>query len=173
MNPPPAGHALHAFDFLPEFLPAPDFSKSFRFNTGYVRNGRHCRRRKKRRANHIYHKQSVLLLPWYVNFLCLGFTQDLTHELPSSDRFGKFRSSLFWMKLEKVEELTNILIERGYIVELQSLQFHAEFCEHSELLVLTALFRMGSGNFFCQCRSNTYISVSEIRKFFYFPGCHR
>ena len=31
------------------------------------------------------------------------------------------------MKLEKVEELTNILVERGYIAELLSLQFRAEF----------------------------------------------
>ena len=31
---------------------------------------------------------------------------------------------------------------------------------------MTALFCLGSGNSFRQCRSNTYISVSEIRKFF-------
>jgi hypothetical protein len=137
MNHPPAGDALPAFDFLSEFLPAPNFGKSFGFNRlfnfddagdspliggydndscsfsvkSYVRNGQFCRRRK---------KQSVLLSPWYVNFLCPGFTQDMTHELSSSDRFGEFRS-LFRMKLEKVEELTNILVERGYIAEPRSL----------------------------------------------------
>ena len=72
------------------------------------------------------------------------------------------------MKLEKVEELTNILVEQGYIVEPRLLQFCAEFQERSELLVLTALFRLGSGNSFHQCHSNTYISVSEIRNFFIF-----
>jgi hypothetical protein len=76
------------------------------------------------------------------------------------------------MKLEKVEELTKILVERGYIVETRLLQFHAKFCERSELLVLTALFRLGSGNSFHQIHSNTYISVTEIGKFFHFPGCH-
>jgi hypothetical protein len=146
MNPPPTGDALHAFDFLSEFLPAPDFGESFGFNRlfnfdnaghspllggydddscsfsveSYVRNGRHCRRRKKSWANRIYRKQSVLLLPWYVNFLRPGFKRDMTHELSSSDRFGEF-CSLFRMKLEKVEELTNILVEWGYITEPRSL----------------------------------------------------
>ena len=193
MNPPPAGDALPAFDFLSEFLPVPNFGESFRFDRlfnfddagdsplvggyydddscsfsveSYVRNGRRRhRRRKKRRANRVYRKQSVLLSPWYVNFLRPGVTRDLTHELSSSDRFGEFRS-LFRMKLEKVEELTNILIQRGYIVEPRSLRFRDEFRERSELLVLTALYRLGSGNSYRHCRSNTYISVSEIRKFF-------
>ena len=190
MNPPPTGDALPAFDFLSEFLPAPDFRKSFGFKSlfdfnddgdslllgGYHDNDscsfsvesyvrKRQRRRKKRRANRIYRKQSVLLSPWYINFLRPGFTRDMTHELSSSDRFGEFRS-LFRMKLEKVEELTNILIQRGYIVEPRSLRFRDEFRERSELLVLTALYRLGSGNSYRHCRSNTYISVSEIRKFF-------
>jgi hypothetical protein len=89
MNPPPAGDALPAFDFLSEFIPAPDFGKSFGFNRlfnfddagdsplfsgydddlcsfsveSYVRIGRRRRRRKKRQANPIYRKQSVLLSP--------------------------------------------------------------------------------------------------------------
>ncbi len=113
----------------------------------------------------MYRKESVLLLPWYVNFLRLGFTRELTHELSSSDRFGEFRS-LFRIKLEKVEELTNILVERDFITVPRSLKFHHEFRERSELLVLTALFRLGNGNSYRQCRSNTYISVSEIKKFF-------
>ena len=192
MDPPPDGNALPAFDFLSEFLPAPDFGESFRFDMlfdfdepdnsplvgGYdddscsfsiesfvsVSRRRRARRRK-RRSNRVYRKQSVLFSPWYVNFLRPGFTRDLTHELSSSDRFGEFRS-LFRMRLDKVEELTTILIDRGYIKEPRSLQFRAEFRERSELLVMTALFRLGSGNSFRQCRSNTYISVSEIRKFF-------
>ena len=141
MDPPPAGNALPEFDFVSEFLPAPGFGKSFRFerlfhfnNDGdsplvggydndscsfsfesYVRNGRlHQRRRKKRRGSRMYRKESVLLSPWYVNFLRPRVTQELTHELSSSDRFGKFRS-LFRMKLEKVEELTNILVERDLL----------------------------------------------------------
>jgi len=192
MDPPPAGNALPAFDFLSEFLPAPDFGESFRFDTlfdldepdesplvggyddescsfsieTYVRNGRLShRRRRKRRGSRMYRKESVLLSPWYVNFLRPGVTRELTHELSSSDRFGEFRS-LFRMKLEKVEELTNILVERDFITVPRSLKFRHEFRERSELLVMTALFRLGNGNSYRQCRSNTYISVSEIRKFF-------
>ena len=70
------------------------------------------------------------------------------------------------MNLDKMEELTDILIRRGYIQQPRTLKFREEFREHSELFVLTALFRLGNGNSFRQCRSNTYISVSEIRKFF-------
>ena len=74
------------------------------------------------------------------------------------------------MKLEKVEELTNILVERDFITVPRSLKFRHEFRERSELLVLTALFRLENGNSYRQCRSNTYISVSEIRKFFIMPS---
>jgi hypothetical protein len=142
MDPPRAGDALPAFDFLSEFLPAPDFGESYRFNRlfnfddagdlpliggyeddscsfyveSYVVIAGIAAAKKKRRANRVYHKQSALLLPWNVNFLPPGFTQDLTHELPSSDCFCKF-CSLFQTKLEKVEELTNFLVEWGYIVE--------------------------------------------------------
>ncbi len=123
-------------------------------------------RRMPRRANRLYRKESVLLSPWYVNFLRPGITRDLTHELSSSDRFGEFRS-LFRMQLTKVEELTDLLISRDYIKTPRSLKFREEFRERSELLVLSALFRLGNGNSFRQCRSNTYISVSEIRKFFF------
>ena len=166
MNPPSTGDPLPAFNFLSEFLPAPDFGKSFRFDRlfnfddgafiagnsplvggydndscsfsveSYVRNGCRHHHHRKCRANYLYRKQSVLLSPWYVNFLCPGFARDLIHELSSSDCFGEF-CSLFQMKLEKVEERTDILINRGYICEPQSLQFCAEFHEHSELLVLT------------------------------------
>ncbi len=90
----------------------------------------------------MYRKESVLLLPWYVNFLCPGVTRELTHELSSSDRFGEF-PSLFRMKLEKVEELTNILVERDFITVPRSLKFCHEFRERSELLVLTALSAWG------------------------------
>jgi hypothetical protein len=108
----------------------------------YVHLGRHRHCRRKRRTNRAYCKQSVLLSPWYVNFLRPGFTRDLTHELSSSDCFGEFRS-LFWMKLKKVEELTDILIDRGYIELPRLLKFWDEFRERSELFVLTALFRLG------------------------------
>jgi hypothetical protein len=194
-----AGDDLPAFDFLSEFLPAPNFGELFRFSGifdfddvafgavesalfgGYDDDScsysidsyvsfssagtRKQARRRKRRANRVYRKQSVLLSPWYINFLRPGFTRDLTHELSSSDRYGEFRS-LFRMNLKKVEDLTTLLIDRGYIIYPRSLKFRDEFRERSELLVMTALFRLGNGTSFRQCRSNTYISVSEIRKFF-------
>ena len=193
MNPPAAGDAIPTYDFLSEFLPDPNFGESFQlerffdfadgaFDTAdsedgvscswsvvsYVSiNKRHRRKRRKRRPNrHPYRKESVLLSPWYVNFLRPGHTRELTHELSSSDRFGEFRS-LFRMPLSKVEELTDILISRGFIEQPRTLKFREEFRERSELFVLSAIYRLGNGNSFRQCRSNTYISVSELSKFFH------
>ena len=102
-----------------------------------------------------------LVIPLVRQFSSPGKMRDLTHELSRSDRFGEFRS-LFQMNLEKMEELTDILIRRGYIQQPRTLKFREEFRERSELFVLTALFRLGNGNSFRQCCSNTYISVSEI-----------
>ena len=70
------------------------------------------------------------------------------------------------MPLAKVEELTDIFISRGYIKVPRSHCFRAEFRERSELLVMSALYRLGNGNSFCQLRSMCHISVSEIRLFF-------
>ena len=106
-----------------------------------------------------------MLSSWYKNFLRPGLTRDLTHELSTSDRFGEFRS-LFQMPLSKVEELTDILINRGYIKVPRLFRFREEFRERSELLVMSALYRLGNGNTFCQLRSMCHISVSEARKFF-------
>ena len=71
------------------------------------------------------------------------------------------------MPLAKVEELTDILISRGYIKVPRSHRFRAEFRERSELLVMVALYRLGNSNSFRQLRSMCHISVSEIRLFFF------
>ena len=131
-----------------------------------VRLRRRCRRRKQRRPNRLYRKESVKLSSWYRNFLRPGMTRDLTHEVSSSDRYGEFRS-LFRMPLSKVEELTDIFISRGYIEVPRSLKFREEFRERAELLVMSALYRLGNGQPFRQCRSMCNISVSEIRLFFF------
>jgi hypothetical protein len=133
-----------------------------------VRLRRHRRRnrRKQRCPNRLYRKESVKLSGWYRNFLRPGMTRDLTHEVSSSDRYGEFRS-LFRMPLSKVEELTDIFISRGYIEVPRSLKFREEFRERAELLVMSALYRLGNGQPFRQCRSMCNISVSEIRLFFF------
>ncbi len=132
---------------------------------------RHCRHhwknlRKKHCLNHLYCKDSVTLSSWYRNFILPGLTHDLTHELSSADSYGEF-CSLFQMPLSKVEELMDIFISHGYIQQPWSLKFWEEFREHAELFVISALYRLGNGNSFCQCRSLCHISVSEIRKFFF------
>ena len=90
--------------------------------------GRRCRhqRRRPHRPNRHHHIQSVLTSCWYINFLEPGQTCDMTHNLSSSDRFGKF-CHWFRMSLAKVEELTCRLIARGYIQHPRSLMHRDEF----------------------------------------------
>ncbi len=78
-----------------------------------VRN-RNRRTRKKRRPNRQFRKKSVKKSCWYREFLRQGITRDLTHELSTSDRFGEFHN-WFRMPLSKIEQLTDMFINREYI----------------------------------------------------------
>jgi hypothetical protein len=71
------------------------------------------------------------------------------------------------MPLSKVEDLTNISIDRGYIIPPRSHRRRAAFRERSELLVISALYILGSGAAFCSCNPLCGISTSEVQKFFY------
>jgi hypothetical protein len=71
------------------------------------------------------------------------------------------------MPLSKVEDLTNILIDRGYILPLRSHRRRAAFCERSELLVMCALYLLGSGASFCSCKPLCGISMSEVHNLFF------
>ena len=71
------------------------------------------------------------------------------------------------MPLTKVEELTNILIDREYINTPRSQQRRVVFRERSELLVMSMLYLLGMGAAFRSCKPLCGISTSEVRKFFY------
>ena len=77
------------------------------------------RRRKKRRMNRVFRFENIKKSCWYRYFTRPGMTREITHELSSSDRFGEFRH-WFRMPLSKVEDLTNILIDHGYIIPPRS-----------------------------------------------------
>jgi hypothetical protein len=121
---------------------------------------------KKHLPNCLYCKDSVKLSSLYRYSLRLGLTRDLTHQLSSSDHFGEFRS-LFRIALSKVEALTDIFINQGYIQEPRLLKFQEEFREPAELFVMSVLYRLGTDNSFCTCQSLCNISVSKIRLFFF------
>jgi hypothetical protein len=108
-----------------------------------VRNRNHCSR-KKRRPNRQFRKKSVKKSCWYCEFLRPGITRDLTHELSTLDRFGEFRN-WFRMTLSKIKELTDTFINREYIKPARLLMYRAEFRERSELFIMTALYRLGTG----------------------------
>ena len=133
--------------------------------SGRRRRQRH-RQRRPRQPNRLWRVESVTRSCWYRNFTAPGETRELTHLLSSSDRFGEFRH-LFRMPLSKVEELTQQLIDRGYVRYPRTRCRQAEFRERTELLVMSALYLLGTGAAFRSCRSLCLISTSEVRKFFY------
>ena len=177
-----------SFEFLAEFLAVFDFGgfvpafgllfsfgsyehefndASFLFSVGsYVGFGSHCHcRHKKRRPNRQYCRRSVKKSCWYRGFLRPGMTRDLTHELATSNRFGKF-CNWFRMPLSKGEELTDVCINRGYLRHARSLLWRSEFRKQSEIFIITALYRLGTGASFWTCRAVSNISVSKICSFF-------
>jgi hypothetical protein len=89
----------------------------------------------------------------------------MSHKLSSSDRYGDFRH-YFHMPLFKVEELTSLLIRRGYIDQPRLYFRQQEYCKRAEILVMSALYTLGSGASFRSLRAQTNISISECRKFF-------
>jgi len=124
------------------------------------------RRRKIRRSNRVYRVESVRESAWYRYFTRPGMTRDLTHELSSSDRFGHFRH-YFRMPLSKVEELTDMLINQGYVRLPRSLCRRAEFRERTELLVMSSIYLLANGAAFRAIQPMCSISTSEVRKFYY------
>jgi len=56
------------------------------------------------------------------------------------------------MPLTKVEELTNILIDREYINTPRSHRRRVVFRERSELFVMSALYLLGTGAAFRSCK---------------------
>ena len=99
-------------------------------------------------------------------FTCPGLTREITHELRNSDHYGEF-GHWFHMPLMKVEELTNILIDRGYINPPRLHWRRAVFRKRSELLVMSVLYLLLTGAAFCSCKPLCGISMSEVCNFFY------
>jgi len=157
------GESLFSFRSYENEYDDASFSFSVESYVG-VRN-QNQRRRKTRRPNRQFRKKSVKESCWYREFLRPGITRELTHELSTLDRFREFRN-WFRMPLSKVEELTDIFISREYIKPARSLRYRAEFRERSELFIMTALYRLGTGASFRTCRALCNISTSEVRLFF-------
>jgi hypothetical protein len=126
----------------------------------------HCIRQKKHVANCTYHFKNIQKLCWYQYFTRHGRTQELMHELSSSDRFGDFCHRIC-MPLAKAEVLTNILIDCGFIVPPRShLQCAAVVCKRLELLVMSALHLLALGAAFQSYKILCGISTSDVCKFF-------
>ena len=62
----------------------------------------------------------------------------MIYELSSLDRYGEF-CHWFQMPLTKVDSIVDMLIDREYVKPSRSLIRRAEFCERSELFVMSAL----------------------------------
>jgi hypothetical protein len=137
-----------AFSFDSTFGDSSISSGSFQYDN-VEQNLQLCRRRHCRQCqpNQCFQIKSMKKSCWYQKFTKPGMTRDLTHELSSSDHFGKF-SSWFCMPLVKVEVLTSTLINCGYIVLPRLHHCRTKFQEHSELLVMSGLHILASGALF-------------------------
>lgn len=146
-----------------------DGSYASSFASDDTRGHRRRQRRRRcrpRRLNQLFRVESVKKSCWYKQFTAPGKTRDLTHLLSSSDRYGEFRH-YFRMPLSKVEELTDKLIDNGYVHYPRTRSRQAEYRERTELLVMSSLYILGTGAAFRSCRPLCSISTSEVRKFFY------
>jgi hypothetical protein len=105
---------------------------SYDDRSGY--HHRQRRRRRRRQPNRLFRVESVKNSSWYRNFTAPGVIRDLTHELSSSDNFGKF-CHYFCMPLSKVEALTDSLITCGYVRFPRTRCRQAEFreCAHGAI----------------------------------------
>jgi hypothetical protein len=158
-----------AFSFDSQFGDSSISSGSRSFQYDNVEQNLQLRRRRHRRQrqpNRCFQIKSMKKSCWYLNFTKPGMTHNLTHELSSSDCFGKIHS-WFHMPLVKVEVLTSTLINRGYIVPLRSHHCRSEFQERSELLVMSVLHLLASGASFQSCKVLCNISTLEVRTFFF------
>jgi hypothetical protein len=116
-----------------------------------------CQRRSIQRTNRAYHVESVTESAWFWYFTRPGMTRDLTHELSVSDRFGHFRH-YFCMPLRKVEEVTDLLITRGYVPYPRTRCRQHEFRKRIELLVMSSLYLLGTVASFRACQPMCFIA---------------
>ena len=58
-----------------------------------------------------------------------------------------------------------IFSSTGGTSQCQDLKFQEEFCERSELFVMSVLYRPGNGNLFCQCHKTMHFSITEMNTF--------
>ena len=149
-----------AFDFNP--ISSGSFENDNVSCEFYVER-RRCQ--KKRWTNRIFWVKNVKKSCWYRYFTRPGLTREITHELSNSDRYGEFWH-WFCMPLAKVEGLTNILIDLGYINPPRSHRHCVVFCMRSKFLVMSVLYLLGTGAAFCSYKPLCGISTSEVCKFF-------
>ena len=128
---------------------------------------RQRRNSREHRPNCVFCKENVKKSCWYRYFTRPGLIRETTHELSTSDCFGKFRH-WFCMSLAKVEDLTTILIDCGYITRPRSHHHRKVFRERSELLVMSVLYLLATGAEFRCCKPLCGICTSEVCKFFTF-----
>jgi hypothetical protein len=71
------------------------------------------------------------------------------------------------MSLNQMKNLTKKLIAKGYLPQPRSWRRQAEYLERCKLLVMSALYILGTGAGFCSIYPLTHILATEIEKFFH------
>ena len=71
------------------------------------------------------------------------------------------------MPLDQVEKLTKKLIVRGYLPPPCSLRWRTDYVERCKLLVMSALYILGTGAGFHMAYPLAHITTTKIEKFFH------
>ena len=100
---------------------------------------RRRRRCRIRQSNRHFRIESVKKSCLYDQFLKPEITREMTQKLYSSDRYGKYCHYY----------RTSLLIWWGYINQLLLYFRQQEYRERAEILMMSALFTLGSGALFC------------------------
>ena len=69
------------------------------------------------------------------------------------------------MALDKIDELTELLINRGWVKPTKRVRHRQHLYDHTQLLMITALKYLGNRRTFCQFKHETAFSVDEHRYF--------
>ena len=97
----------------------------------------------------------------------LHFLHPSVHErtyFESWDMYSVFRSS-FWMPLHMIDELSELLIERGWVQPTKRVRDRQHIYNCSQLLMMTTLEYLGNRRFFWQFKLETTLSKDENRYF--------
>lgn len=91
------------------------------------------------------------------------FPPSIVHErtyVESHDKFSIVRSNI-WMPLHKIDKLTELFINRGWVQPTKRVRLRQHLCDRTQLLMMAVLKVLGNRRPFCQFKIQTEFSIEE------------